>query len=158
MSPFHSISQCPICEGGLCGVRICGLPDHQQFAGQQSAGQQLRNQFVSITDPPFGGEAAPASNHHVDRTAGPHGLVVCDECEAIWLEPDTTSEHQYPDPENAKCPVCGDHLWNGNNHWANRVEVAFLGYGSKIDSALDYVAQDLDGPASGHLNMGGDIV
>lgn len=147
MSPFHSISQCPICEGGLCGVRICGLPDKQHR-------QPDSDEFVGITDPPFGGEAAPL----VDTTAGPHGLVICDECEAIWLEPDTSTEHQYPDPENAKCPVCGDHLWNGNNHWANLAEVAFLGYENKIDPSLDYVAQDLDGPASGHMNMGGDIV
>lgn len=144
MSPFHSISHCPICEGGLCGVRICGLSDQHSED----------DEFVRATDPPFGGEAAP----RIDRNAGPHGLIVCDECEAIWLEPDTTTEHQFPDPENAKCPVCGDHLWNGNNHWANRAEVAQLGYDDKTDPALDYVAQDLDGPGSGHLNMGGDVV
>ncbi len=143
MSPLHSISSCPICGGGLCGVRICGLPSART------------RQLIAPTDPPFGGEAAPSD---IDRGVAPHGLVICDECEAIWLDPDTSTEHQYTDPEDPRCPICRDRLWNGNNHWANVAEIAFLGWENKTDPELDFVPGGLDGPGSGHLNMGGEIV
>ncbi|MEM9644219.1 MAG: hypothetical protein AAF989_04425 [Planctomycetota bacterium] len=145
MSPFHSVSHCPICGGGLCGVRLCGLPS-----------DAVRTRLlVDPTDPPFGGEAAPPAT---DVTVGPHGLIVCDECEAIWCEPDTSSEHQYPDPEDPRCPICRTALFGPGNHWANRAEVAFLGWEQQIDPKLDFVDKDMDGPGSGHLNMGGEIV
>ncbi len=95
MHPRFSLGQCPICEGGLCGIRICGI------------------------DSPH-----------------PHGLVVCDECEAIWRSPDLSSPHQYTDSVDARCPVCARELWGENSRWADWDDVVRLGWQSMIDPGL----------------------
>jgi len=92
--PKHSIGYCPICGGGLCGVRICGVDS-------------------------------------------PHGLVVCDECDATWLEPDLQTAHQYPDVEDPRCPVCNQALWDGPGHWASWHEIESLGWEPAVDRRLD---------------------
>ena len=108
MSPNHSINFCPICVGGLCGIRICGIaPDQSE-------------DLFSRT----GSDA-------------PHGLVVCDECDAIWLEPDLSTAHQYPDVESARCPICSDHLWGKNGRWANQADVESLGWEFAVNPELD---------------------
>ncbi len=104
MSPNHSIGFCPICGGGLCGIRVCGLtvPD-----GVEPQSSQL------------------------------HGFVVCDECDAIWLQPDLTTAHQYPDAIDPQCPICCQPLWGDQARWASLQEVATLGWNR-------YVCPDLD--------------
>lgn len=97
--PFHSIATCPICGGGLCGLRICTGDDPTR--------------------------AMPGG-----------GFVMCDECEAVWMEPDITTDHIYVDPENPKCPICRGGLWGGSR-WANRDEVQSLGWTSTVDPKLD---------------------
>ncbi len=108
MSPQHSIDFCPLCGGGLCGIRICGI--QRDDTSEQDA---------SVS------------------SESPHGLVVCDECDAIWLEPDLTTAHQYPEIKNAKCPVCLDPLWGPNSRWANRNDVSRLQWDLAINPALD---------------------
>ncbi len=108
MSPQHSIDFCPVCGGGLCGIRICGT------------------QLGDASKQDFG-----------TNSQSPHGLVICDECDAIWLEPDLTTAHQYPDVENAKCPVCDDGLWGPNSRWADRNDLARLEWELAINPALD---------------------
>lgn len=66
-----------------------------------------------------------------------HGLVVCDECEAIWLNPNIESRHQYSDSEDARCPMCGDPLWGNSSHWASMAEIDELGWAYAIDRTLD---------------------
>lgn len=97
--PSHSVANCPLCGGGLCGIRICTGDDPTQ--------------------------SMPES-----------GFVMCDECEAVWLEPDVTADHIYVDPEKPKCPICRSQLWH-NSRWANRDEVKTLGWISAIDPNLD---------------------
>ena len=106
MSPKHSIDFCPICVGGLCGIRICGVGPQQ-------------------SDPPSIGSIAP------------HGLVVCDECEAIWLDPDLSTAHQYPAAEDARCPICKDALWGESNRWADTSDIELLGWEFAVNPALD---------------------
>lgn len=100
LGPQHSVAQCPICDGGLCGVRVC-----------------------SGDDPT---EATPAK-----------GFVMCDECEAVWLTPDVTSEHIYVDLEDPICPICHAGLWS-TTHWADRSEVELLGWSGAINPDLDW--------------------
>ncbi len=105
VSPQHSIDFCPICGGGLCGIRICGLstlPEDEERRGE------------SI-----------------------HGLIVCDECEAIWLDPDVSTDHVYPDPTHSRCPVCGDSLWGENSRWADEADIAALGWSAAVNHELD---------------------
>lgn len=69
-------------------------------------------------------------------TPEPHGLVVCDECEAIWLEADTTSEHQYADASDARCPKCTDPLWGGQSRWATAEDLVQLNWQHAVDPNL----------------------
>jgi hypothetical protein len=64
-------------------------------------------------------------------------LIVCDECEAIWLDPDVSSDHVYPDPTNSLCPVCGQSLWSDCSRWANDGDIAALGWTNAVNHALD---------------------
>lgn len=66
----------------------------------------------------------------------PHGIIVCDECEAIWLQPDLASEHQYANAEDARCPVCQQPLWGSSARWANREDLQTLGWQDHVDREL----------------------
>lgn len=65
----------------------------------------------------------------------PHGLIVCDECEAIWLQPDVSSPHCFPDAESADCPVCRQPLYE-HAHPANQNDVDDLGWTNAINTEL----------------------
>ena len=104
MSPNHSIGFCPICGGGLCGIRVCGC----------SVGDESENEPARL-----------------------HGFIVCDECEAIWLQPDLASLHQYPEAVAPQCPICSEPLWGGQGRWANLDEVASLGWTGHVCRDLD---------------------
>lgn len=110
-SPLYWIAQCPVCGGGLLGVRLC----HGD---------------------PTGKLATNAGNRHVGSTTDPHGLIICDECEAIWRHPDLQIPHEYPAAEDAKCPRCQTDLWQ-QSHWASLDEVSRLGWAGEIHSGLD---------------------
>ncbi|TWU56506.1 hypothetical protein Poly51_24170 [Rubripirellula tenax] len=111
MSPKHSINFCPICGGGLCGIRICGV------AAKDSI--DIENQFAKT------------------GSTQPHGLIVCDECEAIWLEPDVNTAHQYPNIEDAKCPICQEALWGPQSRWADATDVETLEWEYAVNPDLD---------------------
>ncbi|QDV43164.1 hypothetical protein Enr13x_30180 [Stieleria neptunia] len=97
--PLHSIAICPICGGGLCGIRICTGDDPTE----------------PLTD---------------------RGFVMCDECEAVWMQPDVQTEHRYVDAQNSACPVCQAGLWTASR-WADRADVQRLGWSDRIDASLD---------------------
>ncbi len=110
MRPKHSVAACPICGGGLCGIRICGLDR--------------------------GGAEHRLARYGYD---GIHGLVVCDECDAIWLEPDVNSEHQYPSVVDARCPLCDEPLWGPQSRWAEAGDVKKLRWESAVDTSLETI-------------------
>lgn len=85
------VGTCPVCEGGLCRVRVCGV----------------------------------ASNHL-------NGMVICDECEAIWPEPDLSQACNYLDAENPVSPITGDSVWDHANRWATLEDVALLGWYDRV--------------------------
>ena len=70
------------------------------------------------------------------QTDEPHGLIVCDECEALWIEPDTCSPHVFRNSENPCCPICGEALWSSHSRWAYREDLARLGWLWQADPAL----------------------
>jgi hypothetical protein len=121
MSPFHSIDTCPVCGGGLLGIRICS--GQNQLPGADHA---------------LGGDAFGAGVFDSAHVHGPHGLVICDECEAIWIEPDSSAPHLYPSADDARCPVCDAHLWK-DSHWANEKEIESIGWTDAINRELDWI-------------------
>jgi hypothetical protein len=66
----------------------------------------------------------------------PYGLVVCDECDAVWTSPDLSGKPIFPDPEDARSPIDGQPLWGPDSHWADLHECARLGWFSQINPAL----------------------
>jgi hypothetical protein len=114
VSPKHSIGFCPVCGGGLCGIRICGI------------------------DP-------AGSSQRISKSGSdaPHGLVICDECEAIWLEPDTSTAHQYPSVDDSRCPICDQPLWGDHSRWADVEDAASLGWEFAINPDLDVTDEGL---------------
>lgn len=118
MTPQHSIDFCPVCGGGLCGVRICGLPVND-----------LHQDSLPSRD-------SNASSHEL------HALILCDECEAIWLEPDLSSDHVYVDPIESKCPVCNQDLWGPQSRWAREDDLQNLGLTDVVNRELDVVEDE----------------
>ena len=55
---------------------------------------------------------------YCDHQQGPHLYAMCDECEAMWLEPTTDSPKQFPDAEHPKCPICAGPLYGDSSRWA----------------------------------------
>ncbi|QDT06977.1 hypothetical protein K227x_54010 [Rubripirellula lacrimiformis] len=108
MSPKHSIDFCPVCGGGLCGIRVCGVAD-----------ENSEDRFAKT------------------GSTEPHGLIICDECEAIWLEPDIATPHQYPAIEDAQCPICHDPLWGKQSRWANMDDIEMLNWQYAVNPDLD---------------------
>ncbi len=79
--------------------------------------------------------------YHADSPRA-YGLVICDECEALWTEPNLSLKPVFPgvfaDSDMACSPVDGWPLWDGSSHWADLQECARLGWLSAIDPALVY--------------------
>lgn len=68
-----------------------------------------------------------------------HGLVVCDECEAIWLQPDTGGVHVYAAPESPRCPISGVGLYDRVfSRWANEDDIVALGWSAAIEPELTF--------------------
>ena len=65
-----------------------------------------------------------------------YGLIVCDECDAVWTEPDLSREPYYPDSEDARSPIDGQPIWSPSSNWADLRECALLGWLGAIDPVL----------------------
>lgn len=99
----HHVATCPICEDGLCGVRVY-LDDESNVT---------------------------------------HGLIVCDECEAIWLQPNVSGVHVYANSQSPLSPVSGQGLYDQSlSRWANRDDVAALGWSAAVKKELDWNPSD----------------
>lgn len=85
--PLIYLGTCPVCDGGLCRVRVCGVAQNQL-----------------------------------------HPLAVCDECEAIWTEPDLAQPHTYSRAESPISPVTHDPIWSEANRWATVEDVCWMGW------------------------------
>jgi hypothetical protein len=67
-----------------------------------------------------------------------YGLVVCDECDAVWTEPNLATKPYIPDSEDERSPVDGQPIWGATSHWADLHECALLGWLEAIDPKLHY--------------------
>lgn len=67
-----------------------------------------------------------------------YGLVICDECEAVWTQPDLSAKPVFAPSEEARSPIDGWPLWDNKSHWADLQECGRLGWLSAIDPQLIY--------------------
>ena len=59
-----------------------------------------------------------------DSLGKTHLYAMCDECEATWTKPDTSSHRTYPRADEPLCPICSQPLFGNQAHWAGPEEVA----------------------------------
>jgi hypothetical protein len=52
-----------------------------------------------------------------------HFYAMCDECESLWLEPNTDTERMFPDASQPLCPICGERLYGEQAHWSQASEL-----------------------------------
>lgn len=67
----------------------------------------------------------------------PYGLVVCDECGAVWQQPNLSIKPFFPDFEDERSPIDGQPLWGATSRWADLDDCAMLGWLDAIDPRLD---------------------
>lgn len=60
-----------------------------------------------------------------------HGVVLCDECDAIWKTIELVEPTFSSDPD-LRCPECGADLAQPPARWATRDEIEQLGWGDAI--------------------------
>ncbi len=86
------------------------------------------------------------------------GLVVCDECEAIWQQPDLSTEHLYPDAESPRVPGSGSPLYGPATRVATLADLRQLGWQDKIDVTLTLSPQTMPPPPQpGEYRGPGDL-
>ena len=65
-----------------------------------------------------------------------HIVVLCDECEAIWINPTDTSP-QFSAPSTAVCPMCGSDLFDNLAHWSDTQEIGAAGWRNSVAGAWE---------------------
>lgn len=65
-----------------------------------------------------------------------YGLIICDECDAIWTEPDLSAKPYFPDAQDERSPIDAQPIWGATSHWADLRECALLGWLGAIDPIL----------------------
>lgn len=75
------------------------------------------------------------------------GLIVCDECEAIWLEPARCTPAIFTEQPDSRCPRCDRPIWQPPSHWAAADEVERLGWQREVvgefpDESDDEISSD----------------
>jgi hypothetical protein len=76
--------------------------------------------------------------------------AMCDECEAIWLEPTTTAAHHFPDAEEPLCPLTGVPLYGSSSRWATTEDIRGTKWENEVivDLPLD-IGTDSEGMVTG---------
>jgi hypothetical protein len=73
---------------------------------------------------------------------GQHLFAICDECETIWLQPDTSSKRFHPDSRDPKCPITGRELFGEHSRWANTEDIRGTVWESEVIVELPSAAID----------------
>ncbi|MCA9077469.1 MAG: hypothetical protein KDA93_20755 [Planctomycetaceae bacterium] len=66
------------------------------------------------------------------RVCDDQTVVLCDECDALWLSPPEKDAPPATLRADPPCPSCGDPLWGEQAHWADRKQVESVGWWSHI--------------------------
>jgi hypothetical protein len=61
-----------------------------------------------------------------------HGIVLCDECDAMWLDADLSRPPFFLNAPRLPCLHCGASLVNSPAHWATWDEILRLGWQSHV--------------------------
>lgn len=80
-----------------------------------------------------------------------HFYAVCDECEAIWKEPDIASKRDFADAEDPRCPLCAEALYGEQSHWSLTSDILGTPWHEKatIEPNNDIIGEQPSGTGAG---------
>jgi hypothetical protein len=58
---------------------------------------------------------------------GGHPVMLCDECDATWTEPNLSGDPTFPAQPSLPCPICSGSLRKPPAHWALQDEIEAFG-------------------------------
>lgn len=64
-------------------------------------------------------------------------VILCDECDALWLSPDTSTPPLFPDQPELPCPACEGNLMDPPAHWASLGELFQRGWLPAVKGETD---------------------
>lgn len=79
--------------------------------------------WIHIGDCPVCGDGLCRIRCSFDSNGRKYLYALCDECETIWLEPNTQSQRFVPDAENPRCPFSGEELYGPLSRWATTEDI-----------------------------------
>ncbi len=85
-----------------------------------------------------------------------HLYALCDECEALWTEPNTDTHKVFPSAENPHCPICEQPLYGPQAHWSQPDEVTAVPEWSA--AAIFELPSSLDQPLNQDSQSAGEVV
>ncbi len=97
----------------------------------------MANPYHSIGFCPICGDGLCGIRIYRTDSDSTYGLIVCDECDAVWTEPNLSRKPSYPDSEDPRSPIDGLPIWGPSSHWADLRECALLGWLAAIDPVLN---------------------
>ena len=57
-----------------------------------------------------------------------HMIIMCDECDSIWLDTELSGEPYFPTQHDFRCPYSDDSLYSHGAHWASKDEIVQKGW------------------------------
>lgn len=66
-----------------------------------------------------------------------HAVILCDECEAIWLDPELVGKPVFHKEPELPCPYCQGNLMNSPACWASMGEIFKRGWLATIKGETD---------------------
>lgn len=93
-------------------------------------------------------------------SSGTHLYAMCDECEAMWIEPSTNGPRCFPDIDDPRCPICNLPLYGPQTHWAEAHELLGTPWSEvaiyDLPSADELSSEESSGVAMQLLNRDGN--
>jgi hypothetical protein len=65
-----------------------------------------------------------------------HVVVLCDECEAVWISPYGNGP-LFSAPPATHCPQCGSDLFDSHAHWSDTQEIGAAGWQDSVAGAWE---------------------
>ncbi|WP_298869096.1 hypothetical protein [uncultured Gimesia sp.] len=66
-----------------------------------------------------------------------HTVILCDECDALWLSPEITEKPVFLEEPNLPCPNCLGNLTDAPARWSSLGEIFMRGWISAIKGETD---------------------
>ena len=71
------------------------------------------------------------------RVCHDHAVLLCDECESVWLDPGDEQRPVAPPMPDLPCPVCRNPLYGAETAWADAGQIDSFGWTAAIDGEVD---------------------